>query len=579
MSVDIETAWAAAPGSPVLFIVDGDPQARIETESALARRFGADYLVLAVGTPHEALSALERLANLGGEVALVAADLRLPGMDGVEFLEQAHALHPDSWRVLLMAMDRYHTRVPLTELAALQRATGLGRIDFSVAKGWVTPEEWLYPQIQEALTAWTIAHRPSHVVYRIVGEQWAPRSHELRDLLTRNNVPFEFYAAGSVAAQQLIRDMAIDVRRLPAVIHHDGSVQHDPSFAEVAAAHGIETRPSPEVYDLAIVGAGPAGLAAAVNGASEGLRTVVVEPQAIGGQAGTSSMIRNYLGFPLGISGGGLAHRAWEQAVLFGAHFVFMHEVMGLSPRGADRVIVLNDGSQAVARAVIVASGVAYRRLNIPALDSMTGAGVFYGAAGVEAPAMAGEQVCVVGGANSAGQAALHLARFASLVTLLVRGESLAATMSDYLITQLEATPNIEVRLRTQVAGGHGQTRLEALTLEDSRTGRREQVSAAAVFVMIGGEPRTHWLPDLVKVNDRGFILTGLDVPQDVWPLPRPPLPFETSLPGVFAAGDVRYGSVKRVAGAVGEGSVAVGSVQHYLTESVESASHPLRRA
>lgn len=567
MTADDGTARATAPGSPVLFIVDADPQTRVVVQSALARRFGPDYRVLAVGGPQDGLTALKRLADQGGEVALVAADLRLPGMDGVDFLERAHALHPGSWRVLLVAMDRHHTTVPFTELATLQRATALGRIDFSVVKGWVTPEEWLYPQIQEALTAWTVANRPSHVVYRIVGEQWAPRSHELRDLLTRNSVPFEFHAADSETGQQLIKEFAIDVRRLPSVIHHDGSVQHDPSLADVAAAHGIETRPSPEVYDLAIVGAGPAGLAAAVYGASEGLRTVVLEPDAIGGQAGTSSMIRNYLGFPRGISGGGLAHRAWEQAVLFGAQFVFMHEVVGLSPRGDDRVMSLGDGSQAAARAVIIATGVAYRRLGIPAVDRLIGAGVFYGAPGVEAPAMAGQQVCVVGGANSAGQAALHLAKFASRVTLLVRGESLAASMSDYLITQLKATPNIEFRLRTRVADGHGLTRLEALTLEDVRTGQREQIPFAAVFVLIGAEPRTQWLGDLIKVNDRGFILTDRDVPRGAWPLPRPPLPFETSLPGVFAAGDVRYGSVKRVAGAVGEGSVAVGSVHEYLTE------------
>ena len=274
-----------------------------------------------------------------------------------------------------------------------------------------------------------------------------------------------------------------------------------------------------------------------------------LEPDAIGGQAGTSSMIRNCLGFPRGISGGGLAHRAWEQALLFGAQFVFTHEVVGLSPQGGDRVMALGDGSQTVARAVIIATGVTYRRLSIPALDRLIGAGVFYGAPGVEAPAMAEEQVCVVGGANSAGQAALHLAKFASRVTVLVRGESLAASMSDYLITQLKATPNIEFRLRTRVADGHGQARLEGLTLEDVQSGQREQVPAAAVFVMIGAEPRTQWLGDLVKVNDRGFILTGRDVPRGAWLLPRPPLPFETSLPGVFAAGDVRFGSVKRVAG------------------------------
>jgi thioredoxin reductase (NADPH) len=286
-------------------------------------------------------------------------------------------------------------------------------------------------------------------------------------------------------------------------------------------------------------------------------------------------MIRNYLGFPRGISGGGLAHRAWEQALLFGAQFVFMQEVVGLSPHGDDHVMALGDGSQAVARAVIIATGVTYRRLSIPALDRLIGAGVFYGAPGVEAPAMADERVCVVGGANSAGQAALHLAKFGSRVTMLVRGESLTASMSDYLITQLSATPNIEVRLRTRVADGHGRVRLEGLTLEDVRTGQREQVPAAAVFVMIGAEPRTQWLGDLVKVNDRGFILTGRDVPRGAWLLPRPPLPFETSLPGVFAAGDVRFGSIKRVAGAVGEGSAAVGSVHQYLTESLEGWPKP----
>src|SRR6266487_3098104 len=556
---------APALGNPVLFVVDADPQARAVTESALARRFGPDYRVLATGAPRGGLEALERLAAGGDDVALVAADLRLPGMDGVEFLERAHALHPRAARVLLVAMDQHHTQLPFSELAALQRATALGRCDFWVGKGWANPEEWLYPQMQDALTGWTIAHRPGHVVYRIVGEQWAPRSHELRDLLTRNSVPFEFCAADSEAGQQLIKDLAIDVRRLPAVIHHDGSVQHDPSLADVAAAHGIETRPSPEVYDLAIVGAGPAGLAAAVYGASEGLRTVVLEPHAIGGQAGASSMIRNYLGFPRGISGGGLAHRAWEQAVLFGARFVFMHEVMGLSPRGDDRVIALGDGSQAAARAVIIAAGVAYRRLGIPALDRLIGAGVFYGAAGVEAPAMAGEQVYVVGGANSAGQAALHLARFARRVTLLVRGPSLAAGMSDYLVRQVTATSNLDVRLHTGVVGGRGESRLQALTLQDVRSGQRDEVAAGAVFVLIGAEPHTGWLRDIVEVDDRGFVLTGGDVSPPGWRLPRAPLPFETSMPGVFAVGDIRHGSVKRVAGAVGEGSVAVGSVHQYL--------------
>ena len=557
---------AAGPGRPVLVIVDADPSAREETVSALVRRFGPDYQVLPAGTAQDGLDALRGLADRRGEVALVAADLRLPNTGGVEFLQRARALHPGASRVLLLAMDRYHTRVPFTELTALQRATALGLIDFAVVKGWVTPEEWLYPQVQEALTAWTLAHRPTHAVYRIVGEQWAPRSHELRDILARNGVPFEFYAAGSAEGQQLISEHGIDVRQLPAVIHHSGQVQHDPSFAEVAEAHGIHTRPAPETYDLAVVGAGPAGLSAAVSSASEGLRTVLLEAHAIGGQAGASSMIRNYLGFPRGVSGGVLAHRAWEQAVLFGAEFVFTDQTAQLSCRGDERVITLADNSQAAARAVIIAAGVAYRRLPIPALDRLIGAGVFYGAAGVEAPAMAGEDVFVVGGANSAGQAALHLARYAARVRLLVRGDSLAG-MSAYLITQLTATPNVEVKLHTQIAGAHGETRLEALTLQDTVSEERERLPAAAVFIMIGAEPCTDWLRNRIQLDERGFVLTDRDLPRRAWPLKRAPLPFETSLPGVFAVGDVRHGSIKRVAGAVGEGSVVVGSVHQYLAE------------
>ena len=570
MTIHDGTTGAAAPGLPALLIVDADAQARAATEEALARRFGADYRVLTADAPQAGLDSLQGLADRGEQVALVAADLHLGGVDGVEFLERAHLLHPDASRVLLVAMDRYHTRIPFSELATLQRATALGRIDFAVVKGWVTPEEWLYPQVQEALSAWTLAHRPHHVVYRIVGEQWSPRSHALRDVLSRSSVPFEFHPVDSQRGRQLIGEFGIDVRRLPALIRHDGSVLHDPSDAEVAAAHGITTTPSSGVYDLVVLGTGPAGLAAAVNAASEGLRTLVVEPWSIGGQAGSSSMIRNYLGFPRGISGSELAHRAWEQAVLFGAEFVFTQRAVALQPHGDHRLVALSQDGTAVGRAVLVAAGVTYRRLGIPALDRLVGTGVFYGAAGAEAPALAGEQVYVVGGANSAGQAALHLARFAAQVTLLVRGGSLEAGMSDYLITQLQATPNVEVRLHTRVLDGHGQARLEALTVEDVRTGQREQVKATAVFVLIGAEPRTGWLRDVLQLDDHGFILTGRDLPRPAWPLQRAPLPFETSMPGVFAAGDVRYGSVKRVAGAAGEGAVAVGSVHQYLQDLTE---------
>ena len=568
MTEQFDPVRIAGSATPVLVVVDADRQARTTTEAALVRRFEPDYRVVTADSATAGLAALEGLASDGEDVALIAADLGLPDMDTLVFLEQAHELYRGASRVLLLAMDRHHTRIPLTQLAILQRATALGRIDFWVVKGWVTPEEWLYPQVQEALSAWTIVNRPHHVVYRIVGERWEPRSHALRESLSRNGVPFAFSPVDSPAGQRLLREFSVDPARLPALIRHDGSVLQNPSFAEVAGAHGIQVQPDAEVYDLAILGAGPAGLAAAVYGASEGLRTVVIEQLAIGGQAGTSSLIRNYLGFPRGLSGGELAHRAWQQGVLFGAQFVFTHQATALARRADRHVVTLDDGSEAVARAVIVATGVTYRRLGIAGLDRFVGTGVFYGAAGVEAPAMAGQEVYVIGGANSAGQAALHLARFAARVTLLVRSHSLASGMSDYLVKQLEATPNIDIRLGTRVLDGRGKSHLEALTLEDVLTGRQEEVAAAAVFVLIGAEPHTEWLRGVVALDERGFVLTGRDILQPVWPALRAPLPFETSVPGVFAAGDVRYGSVKRVAGAVGEGSVTVGSVHRYLADA-----------
>jgi thioredoxin reductase (NADPH) len=561
---------------PVLLVVGADARDVETTAGALDHRFGPDYRVLTAGSAEAALAELERAARRGEQVALVAADLHLPDDDGVEFLQRAAALHRGIARVLLFDMDAHHTHIPFDELPALQRASALGQIDSWMVKNWVNPEEWLYPQVQEALSAWSRAHRPSHVVYRIIGGQWEPRCHTLRDGLTVNGVPFELHPPDSDTGRQLIKDHRVDVERLPAAIRHDGTVLQDPSIAELAAAHGIRIRPTASAYDLVVLGAGPAGLAAAVYGASEGLRTLLVEARSIGGQAGTSSMIRNYLGFPGGISGGELAHRAWQQAILLGAEFVFTHRVTGLTSAGARHAFALDDSSRLTASAVILAGGVSYRRLDIPDLDRLVGAGVFYGAAGVVAPAVAGEDVYVVGGANSAGQAALHLATYARRVTLVVRGGSLAAGMSNYLVRQIEATSNVDVRLRTQVVGGRGRARLEGLILRDGPTLGQEDVPAAAVFIMIGARPHTDWLAPVLSLDENGFICTGRDVPPTDWPLGREPYPFETSRPGVFAAGDVRQGSVKRVAGAVGEGSVAVGSVHRYLADlaTFEQASN-----
>jgi thioredoxin reductase (NADPH) len=560
--------------APVLLVVGGDPEDLQTTKAALDHRFGSDYRVLTAASAAEGVAELKTLTARGEEVALVAVDLHLPDGDGVQFLEQAAGMHRSVARILLFDMDEYHTRIPFRELAALRRASALGQIDGWMVKDWVNPEEWLYPLVQEALTAWSTAHQQRHLVYRVIGEQWDPRSHDLRDGLTVNGVPFDFHTQDSQLGRQLISDHRVDVKRLPAVIQHDGTVLHQPSLRQLAGAHGIQIRPAAPAYDLIVLGAGPAGLAAAVYGTSEGLHTLVLEARSIGGQAGTSSMIRNYLGFHRGISGGELAHRAWQQAVLLGAEFVFTHRVTALSFNGSQQLLTLEDGSQVAGRAVILAAGVTYRHLNIPELDRLIGAGVFYGAAGVVAPAVAGENVFVVGGANSAGQAALHLAKYAARVNLLVRGASLAAGMSDYLVRQIEATPNVVVRLGTQVVDGRGDTRLQSLTLQDAQD-RQEEVPAAAVFILIGAQPHTEWLTPVLRLDERGFILTGRDVPAANWPLEREPYPFETSRPGVFAAGDVRHGSAKRVAGAVGEGSVAVGSVHRYLAELASLKGEP----
>jgi thioredoxin reductase (NADPH) len=548
---------------PVLLVVDADGQALARTEEALRARFGADYDVLAAHSGSTALVMIDDLAAAGQPLVLVAADLHLRDMDALDLLAQAQASDRGCARVLLVPMDEFHTRISFTELATLQQAMALGRIDRSIVKGWVTPDEWLYPQVQEVITDWTLTHGARHLVFRIVGEQWDPRSHELRDGMTRNVVPFEFIEVNSDAGQLLVKELEIDLDELPAVIRHDGSVLHNPSFTEVAAAHGMQTELEDEDYDLTVVGAGPAGLAAAVYGASEGLRTMVVEHLAIGGQAGTSSLIRNYLGFPRGLSGAALAHQAWEQAVLFGAQFVFTKPANAITRADGHLVVEIGDGRPSRSRAVILAVGVAYRRLGIDSVERLVGRGVFYGAAGVEAPALVGQDVHVVGGANSAGQAALHLARYARRVSLLVRGDALERGMSDYLIRHIAATPNIEVRLHTHITNAVGGTRLAALEL--AGPSGNEQMPAGALFVMIGAAPNTDWLPTEIMVDDHGFILTAGDLPLEAWPDNRPPFPFETSTPGVFAVGDARHGSPRRVAGAVGEGSVAVGAVLQYL--------------
>jgi thioredoxin reductase (NADPH) len=546
---------------PVLLLVH-DPRTRDCVETELRKRYGADYQVITTGSVQETLGVLGQLHDDQRQVSLVLADQQLPEATGTELLARVRQLHPAARRVLLITWGDQ------TSAAPILRATVLGDIDAYGVKPGTPPDEHFHRFVTEQLDEWGRSNLPGLETVRVVGEEWAARSHELRELLGRNGIPFGFYAADSPEGQRLLQETGAARKALPAVLF-DGRILADPSNAEVGEALGVQTKPGGS-YDVTVIGAGPAGLAAAVYGASEGLSTLVLEPEAIGGQAGTSSLIRNYLGFPTGVSGGDLAVRAYTQAWNFGAEYVYGNPATGLRPEGSELVVTVADGSEVRSRAVVIATGMAYRRLGIPALDALTGAGVFYGAAASEARAMKDSEVFVVGGANSAGQAAVHLARYAARVTVLVRGRSLADSMSEYLIREIESAPNIAVRYGVAVTDGAGQSRLEGLTLTDLESGAAETVNAVALFVLIGAEPRTQWLPEAVRRDQSGFVVTGTDLlqggqPDEQWPLRRLPMFLESSLPGVFAVGDVRHGSVKRVAAAVGEGSIAISLVHDHL--------------
>jgi thioredoxin reductase (NADPH) len=550
---------------PVLLLVH-DPRARDCVEAELRKRYGADYQVLTTGSVQETLGVLGQLRHDHRQVSLVLADQWLPEATGTELLARVRQLHPAARRVLLITWSDQTIMEPIL------RATVLGDIDAYVVKPGTPPDEHFHRFVTEQLDEWGQSNLPGLEAVRVVGEEWAARSHELRELLGRNGIPFGFYPADSPEGQRLLQEAGAAGKALPTVALFDGRILADPSNAEVGEALGVQTKPGGS-YDVTVIGAGPAGLAAAVYGASEGLSTLVLEPEAIGGQAGTSSLIRNYLGFPTGVSGGDLAVRAYTQAWNFGAEYVYGNPATRLRPDGSELVVTVADGSEVRSRAVVIATGMAYRRLGIPALDALTGAGVFYGAAASEARAMKDSEVFVVGGANSAGQAAVHLARYAAQVTVLVRGRSLADSMSEYLIRAIESAPNIAVRYGVAVTGGTGQSRLEGLTLTDLESGAAETVNAVALFVLIGAEPRTQWLLDAVRRDQSGFVITGTDLlqggqPDGQWPLRRLPMFLESSLPGVFAVGDVRHGSVKRVAAAVGEGSIAIRLVHDHLRDN-----------
>lgn len=549
---------------PVLFALDDDSPQLAAVAQELYRRYGADYEVVCESSVDAGLAALEAVEARGGQVAVMLVDTWLPGVTGVEFLARAHRLHPHAQRILLLDWgDRRLGEV-------LPQAGLLGQVDDWITKPWRPGDEHFHQAVSAFLFSWARTHQPTVEAVRIVGEQWSARSHGLRDILSRSGVRFGFYTAESADGQALLDQAGAGAEELPVVITYDGRVLIQPSNTELVAAMGVPTSGDPgTTYDVLIIGAGPAGIAAAVYAASEGLHTVGIEAEAIGGQASSSSLIRNYPGFPRGISGAELTSRAFEQAGLLGARFVY-GGAAGLRTSGDERVVALRDGGEVTGRAVIVATGVSYRRLGIPAVDRLVGKGVFYGAAAAEAQAMSGRHVYVVGGANSAGQAAVHLSRYADEVTLVVRRSTLTETMSAYLVREIEASPRIQVRYGCEVVDGQGEDRLTGLTLWDRTSGAAATVSAEALFVLIGAEPHTSWLPDSVLRDTDGFVMTGADLLVHAgrppsWPLERSPMMFETSVPGVFAIGDVRHGSVKRVASAVGEGSVAVRLLHDYL--------------
>jgi thioredoxin reductase (NADPH) len=551
--------------TPAFVVVDDEEETIAALEVALCRRFGADYRVLAECSASAGLAVLEEMRDRGEPVAVVLSDLWMPEMTGVEFLVRAHQLHPAAGRALLL--QGYDHR----DTEQVSRAMALGRIDTWVFKPWDPPDERLYPRISELVTEWvTATNQPGFRAVRVVAESHAPRTHELRDMLDRNDIPFELFSPDSAPGRELLEEAGLDGRHLPVAVYFDGRVQSDPSTVEIVTALGGRTRPDADHYDITVVGAGPAGLSAALCSASEGLRTLMLEPCNVGGQASSTSMIRNYLGFPRGITGRRLASMAYDQTTLFDASLVF-DRAISLEARGDQRVLTLAGGAEVSSDVVVISVGVDYRRLPAPGVNELLGAGVFYGAAVSEAPAMRGQPVFIVGAGNSAGQAAVHLAKFAEHVTLVVRRPSLSSTMSDYLIKEIQATPTITVRLSTQVIGACGAGHLERLTLHDDAAEQIDTVAASALFIMIGASPHTEWLKDTILCDDLGFILSGADLMRDGrppkgWAAQRPPYPMEASTPGVFAVGDVRHGSVKRVASAVGAGSIAIQFAHQYLS-------------
>jgi thioredoxin reductase (NADPH) len=552
---------------PVLLTVDDDPEVLRAVERDLRRRYAEHYRVLRADSGATALEALRGLKKRGDSVALLLVDQRMPQMTGVEFLGQAMDLFPNAKRVLLTAY---------ADTDAAIKAINSARIHHYLLKPWDPPEENLYPVLDDILGDWMGSFRPPFEGVRVLGTRWSPQCYAIRDFLARNQAPYQWIdveTAGQVAeVRRLMEAAGANASCLPMVLFPDGTSLAAPTTGQLADKLGLRVRPEMAFYDLVIVGGGPAGLAAAVYGASEGLSTVLVEMEAPGGQAGMSSRIENYLGFPSGLSGGDLARRAVAQARRFGVEILAPQQVTAVSAKGPSRVVRLSEGADIGCKVLLIATGVSYRKLSVPGAERLQGCGVYYGSAMTEGVSSKGEDVYIVGGANSAGQAAIYFSKYARRVVMLVRGESLSASMSQYLIDQIKKTPNIVVETHSQVVEVHGDGHLESVSIRCGESGKTETVPTNLLSVFIGAEPNTDWLAGVVERDERGFILTGADLVRDGkrptgWLLARDPYWPETSVPGIFAAGDVRHGSVKRVASGVGEGSIAVQFTHQYLSE------------
>jgi thioredoxin reductase (NADPH) len=552
---------------PALLTVDDDPNVLKAIERDLRTRYGEKYRVLRASSGDAGLQLLRELRVRNDAVALLLADQRMPQMDGVGFLNEARKVYPDAKRALLTAY---------ADTSAAINAINEVNVHYFFLKPWDPPAQHLYPVLDDLLEDWTASYRPAYEGIRVLGTRWSPAAYEVRDFLARNHVPYQWIdvelSADDPEVKELIASIGDEVAHLPLTLFPDGTRMFHSSPAELAEKIGLKTRADTQFYDLAIVGGGPGGLAAAVYGASEGLKTVMIDREAPGGQAGLSSRIENYLGFPAGLSGADLARRAVMQAQRFGVEIIAPQEVVGLRSEGPYRILKLADGNEISCHAALIATGVQWRRLEVPGVDRLQGAGVYYGGGSQEASSCKGETVYVVGGANSAGQAALNFAQYADKVIVLVRGDSLSATMSRYLVDQIEKTPNIQVWKHAEVIEVHGETHLEEISVQCSDTNTVERVSASAMFIYIGALPRTQWLDGTLERDELGFILAGPYLRKDGkrpegWTLDREPFLLETSVPGVFVVGDVRHGSIKRVASAVGEGAIAVQFIHRYMAK------------